>query len=127
MSGYKKYLVPIPLGFLTGLLTLFVVPSVFELWLWLALIFSMALLAKRNFEYDRLFRRSFLFAVVTGICITLTHLIFIDKYLAGHAAEMEWMNKLDVLNSTRLSLLVIAPVYWVALGFLTGIIASVFP
>jgi len=108
-------------GIVTGLTTIFVIPVKFELLVWGLLIIAIALFAKRNFN-EKLYVNAFLLAILTGVCITLTHLLFLDSYLDSHASEIAGLDEIKIFNSYVWTLLAIAPVYWVVLGIVSCLV-----
>lgn len=111
---------PISIGILAGLVTIYAIPAKYELLLWIVLIIAGGAIAHKNFE-NHPFRNGFLFAVIIGLSITLTHIVFVNDYLSSHKDELQQIEKIKIANSYRLTLLVLAPIYWAVLGLLTGL------
>jgi len=114
----QSLLVYLMVGILAGLLTVFVVAAKYEMLVWLALIVGLALYAHSFFQ-GPLFKQAFLYALITGAAITATHLAFLSAYLKSHPDEQQMFSKMGV-SSSYLGLLLIAPIYWLILGLLTG-------
>lgn len=119
MKALQLTAIGLAIGSLVGLMTVFAVPSRFEIVVWLLLIANLGFLGSRLFP-DAPFRRTFAFSLLVGITITSTHLVFVDAYLQGHPEEVETLEAVRILDSTRWTLLLIAPAYWAVLGSLSG-------
>ena len=124
MDRHKKWAAAILIGFISGVITIYLIPNQFEILLWIILIVLIGLLGNRYYP-DRPFVKTFGLALLTGIAITLTHITFLGDYLLSHKNEIEALNKIRLLNSDRLTLLIIAPIYWAVLGLSSGLIAKV--
>ncbi|GAB4341016.1 MAG: hypothetical protein OHK0038_20640 [Flammeovirgaceae bacterium] len=119
-SKVFSYIITLIFGITAGLTTLFIIPSQFEVAVWMLLVLFLGILA--HYQFDRNpFRNAFVIAIFAGITITTTHLYFIKHYLMTHQEEIETLDKILIKNSYRLTLLMIAPIYWIILGFLTGV------
>lgn len=108
-------------GIIAGLVSIYIVPSQVEIGLWLILIIALGAVTQRYLK-EKLFLRSFLYGGITGMFVTLMHVLLITDYLASHAQEALAMEEYG-FGSDRLTLLVFAPVYWIMLGLLTGLAA----
>jgi hypothetical protein len=106
------------LGLVTGLITLFVISSQFEIFVWLFLILIIGIYTHYQVNSNK-YRKTFVIAVLTGIVITFTHLSFINQYLETHQEEIQMLDKILINNSYRLTLLIVAPIYWSILGVLS--------
>jgi hypothetical protein len=111
-------------GIIAGLITLYILPAKFEFILWFIMIVLGGYAISKNFHRD-FFKNGFYMGVVTGVFITLIHIVFISDYLSGHQEEVKMLNEIKFSNSIKLKLLALAPVYWVILGILTGISAVI--
>jgi hypothetical protein len=110
------------LGVACGFVTIHLAPAPWELLVWLGLIIALGFgVAKGNGA--RPFRYGFASAVLAGASITLTHLLFIERYIQSHPGEEAWLRSRDWLESARWVLLAMAPLYWAVLGVLTGVSA----
>lgn len=123
MNEYGKCLTAIPTGILAGLLTIYVVPGQLEILIWLVLIVAIGGLCNAYYS-GKIFLKTFSFAVLTGILVTLTHITFMEDYLSNHPDETEALSEMKLLNSDRFTLLAVAPVYWLVLGLLSGLAAK---
>lgn len=123
--NFTPYLVALICGLLAGLTTLFIIPSQLELIVWLFLVLFIGVFSHYHFASHK-YRKTFVISVLTGMTITLTHLYFIKQYLITHQEEIQMLNQILINNSYRLTLLIIAPVYWIILGLLTVLIHYVF-
>lgn len=108
-------------GVLTGVFSIYIVPSEVEIGLWLLLVIVLGALAERYLK-ERLFLRSFLYGIIVGVFITVIRIMLITDYLASHEQEALAMEEFGI-GSDWLTLLVFAPVYWMMLGLLTGLAA----
>ena len=117
-SRFRPYAIALLVGFIAGLITLFIIPSEFEIFVWLVLILLISTYSQYQFEKYK-YKKTFIISVLTGIVITLTHLYFINQYLLTHREEIQTLDKILITNSYRLTLFSIAPMYWIILGSLT--------
>jgi hypothetical protein len=113
-------LILILIGILAGLITIYILPSKYEILLWIALIILSGVITQKNC-ITRPFRNGFLLAVIIGIAITFTHIFLVNDYLSSHPDEIQQIDELKIGASYRLTLLAIAPGYWIILGLLTGL------
>ncbi|MEM8968193.1 MAG: hypothetical protein AAGE93_17375, partial [Bacteroidota bacterium] len=79
-----------------------------------------------KFFHQKLFWETFLFSITTGATVTGTHLLFIEAYLESHQAEIIMLDAIKILDSYALTLLLIAPIYWLVLGLFSGLLANMF-
>jgi len=114
----QSLLIYLVVGIIAGLLTVFVIAAKYEVLVWIVLIIGLALYA-HSFFHTALFKQTFLYALISGVAITATHLTFLNAYLKGHPDEQQTLAKMGI-TSDYLGLLLIAPIYWLILGLLTG-------
>ena len=107
-------------GMVLGLTTIYVLTGPWEVLLWALLVGSIGFVVAKSHS-TRAFLNGFWYAVLAGICITLTHIAFIGDYLATHQDEKELMENMGLTGSLRLTLLGIAPIYWMILGLFSGL------
>jgi hypothetical protein len=120
LSDYPKLLSGfVALGVLSGVATIFWLPSGREWLLWMFLVLFTGLLVSKNC-FQNYFAGGFYFAVILGVAITATHLMFLEEYLRVHREEAQWMKN---QYSPYLTLLLAAPLYWLVLGLLSGLSA----
>ena len=124
MHKYRKWLIAIFIGLLAGIATIYFIPSQVEILLWIILTIVIGLLCHK-FYPEKIFIKTFLFALLTGITITLTHITLLKDYLLSHKVEIEVLDKIRLFNSDRLTLVIIAPIYWLALGLLSGLTVEI--
>ncbi|GEM_PF-4909071 len=117
----RLVLICIAIGVAAGLLTALVIPVDFEILVWFVVIVVIAWLMI-NTGMVQLFKQAFIHAAITGMGITATHLTFLNAYLASHPEEKEMLSNWGI-SSDYLGLLMIAPIYWMILGLLTGAVA----
>jgi hypothetical protein len=117
-AKYIPFVIALFFGVGAGLTTLFLKQNQFEIFVWLLLIVIISIYSNYQFGSQK-YRMAFIISVITGITITLTHLIFVKQYLVTHSNEIQILDKILISNSYRLTLIVIAPAYWIILGILT--------
>jgi len=123
-SKYIPFVIALFFGVGAGLTTLFLIQNEFEIFVWLLLIVIISIYSNYQFGSQK-YRMTFIISVVTGMTITLTHLCFVKQYLVTHPNEIQTLDKILISNSYRLTLLVIAPAYWLILGILTILMSVV--
>jgi hypothetical protein len=102
-----------------GLLTVFVVPAVAEIAVGLALIAVLTIHVVRTSPVPR-FGRAFTLGIIAGAAVTTTHLLFLSRYAEGRANELEAMREWGGDAPVWVTLLLFAPIYWLALGAIVG-------
>jgi hypothetical protein len=107
-------------GVVLGLTTIYVLTGPWEILLWALLAGSIGFVVAKSHR-TRVFLNGFWYAVLAGVCSTLTHITLIGDYLATHHDEKELMENMGLTASHRLTLLGIAPIYWMSLGLLSGL------
>jgi len=106
-------------GLAMGLATAFVVASSVEPFCWLVIFIIFAYLIVKRTSRQR-FLHGVLLGVVNSIWITAVHIIFLNRYLAGHLSEARMMDTLAA--SPRLMMVV----FGAAAGLVSGIVIGVF-
>jgi hypothetical protein len=117
---YKNYLYAIMAGIAIGLFTIYVLPAEFELFLWPMLIVAIGYFAAKAHTKNH-FWTGFRYALALGISITVTHLVLTADYLSNHPAEAHQLNSYNSHLAPQLLLLLTAPIYWLILGALSGL------
>ena len=107
-------------GVVLGLTTIYVVAGSWEILLWVLVAGSIGFVVAKSHN-TRVFLNGFWFAVLTGVCIRLTHIALIADYLATHLDEKEVVENMGLTGSHRLILLALAPIYWMILGLFSGL------
>ncbi len=125
MNRLTFFLTSLVIGISAGVTTLFLLPSDYELIVWAILIITIVGLCIKFF-HQKLFWETFLFSITTGATVTGTHLLFIEAYLESHQAEIIMLDAIKILDSYALTLLLIAPIYWLVLGLFSGLLANMF-
>jgi hypothetical protein len=118
----KHIVLAVITGFICGLITIFTITAQYELLVWLLLTIGISNYSLQEFK-SNIYLNSFLFAVIIGVFITLTHIFFFNSYLKEHKDEIASLDTLKICNSYRLTLLVIAPFYWAILGLICCVFA----
>jgi len=119
---FKRYLYASLAGISIGLVTIYVLPAEFELFLWPVLIVVIGYFAARTADQG-LFWLGFRDALAVGISISFTHLVLTRDYLLSHPEEKQHIEDYDRNLAPQLVLLMSAPVYWLILGALSGLLA----
>ena len=111
----------IGMGIVAGLITIYILSADFEPFLWITLAVAAAAIAQRNNRPA--FRSGFLIAVIIGAAVTLTHILLLDDYRSNHRHEMREIEKIKIADSYSVTLLAMAPIYWVLFGLVTGLVS----
>jgi hypothetical protein len=117
---YKNYLYAVVAGIATGLFTIYVLPAEFELFLWAMLIVAVGYFVAKAHTKSH-FMAGFRYGLVVGISVTLTHIVLTSDYLLNHPAEAHQIQGYHPDLAPQLALLMTAPVYWLILGALSGL------
>lgn len=118
--AFFPWLVVLITGVTTGMLTIYFIPAQWEILIWLLLVAGIGFFTSRRHDQS-LFKHGFRYAFMMGIMITMTHLKFMEDYLLSHPEERLLMETIFEDTSKIIALLLIAPVYWVILGILSGL------
>jgi hypothetical protein len=119
---FNNYLYAALAGIATGLFTIYVLPAEFELFLWPMLIVAIGYFAAKT-NSKQPFWKGFWYSLVVGVSITLTHLVLTTDYLLSHPAEKQQIINYDPGLAPQLVLLMSAPIYWLVLGGLSGLLS----
>lgn len=125
MNRAFNYSLAFLLGIVAGVSTVYVLPSTFEVVVWLLVIVLLAY-ASNRFWQKNIFQETFTLSIFSGVGTTITHLLFIHDYLQSHEEEIATLNSFKINDSHSLTLLLLAPLYWVILGVLAAITAVFF-
>ena len=110
------------LGLAMAIGTVFVIPATVEPFLWLPiLLISAWLLAAR--APGRYFLHGLMLGLVNCVWVTAAHMIFVQRYLAGHPREAAMMTTMPMPDSPRLMMLMMGPVIGIASGCIIGGVA----
>ena len=118
---FRNYLYAIVAGIAIGLFTIYVLPAEFELFLWPMLIVAIGYFTAK-INTPKLFWTGFWHGVIVGLSITVTHLVLTSDYLFSHPGEKQQINNYDPGLAPQLALLMQAPIYWLVLGGLSGLL-----
>jgi len=111
-------------GFAMGIATVFAIPSNIEPAFWLVIfILSGYLIATR--APGRYFLHGLCVGLANCVWITGFHILFLDRYLAGHPREAAMMSTMPLPDSPRLMMALVGPVVGIVSGILIGIIAVI--
>lgn len=111
----------IALGIISGLITVYILPAALEIFLWILLSVIAAAMAQRNGMPT--FRSGFLIALTVSVAVTFTHMLLLDDYISNHRDEIREIGKIKIADSYALTLLAMAPIYWVLFGLATGFVS----
>lgn len=117
----KRYLYASVAGISIGLVTIYVLSAEFELFLWPVLVVVIGYFAAKELS-KKPFWTGFRYAMIVGISISFTHLILTSDYLLSHPEEKQHIEDYDRNLAPQLVLLMSAPVYWLILGALSGLL-----
>ena len=119
---FKNYIYAAMAGLAIGFFTIYIFPTEFELFLWPVLIVAIVYFTAMT-QKTSPFWAGFWYALVVAVSITITHLILIKDYLLSHPEEKQRINNYDPDLAPQLALLMVAPVYWLIFGALSGLLA----
>lgn len=104
-------------GLAMGLATVFVIPCKAEPFFWLPIFIICAFVIARQVP-GRLFLHGFLLGIVDSVWVTGAHILFFNRYLAGHPMEAEMIT---AVHGTRL----VASAALIPVGLSSGLISGV--
>jgi len=108
-------------GLAMGIATVFVIPPTIEPGFWLVIFAICAYLLARR-RPGLLFPHGLLIGLVNSVWITAAHVIFFDRYLAGHPREAAMMQSPTLPTSPKMMMVLVGPI----VGLLSGIILGLF-
>jgi hypothetical protein len=109
-------------GLAMALGTVFVIPSNIEPIFWLVIFVVCAFLIARQ-SPNRHFLHGLMVGIVNSVWVTAAHIIFFDRYLAGHPKEAAMMGSMPLPNSPRLMMALAGPIVGVVSGIIIGLFA----
>lgn len=107
-------------GLFMALATVFVIRSSIEPWLWLLILVGVAVLVAR-FAPGRYFLHGLAISGLYCVWITGTHLLFFDRYVAGHPEEMTAYESIPF--PPQIAMLIVGPIIGLISGCVLGIFA----
>jgi hypothetical protein len=108
-------------GLAMAIATVFVIPGKIEPVCWLAIFVICAAIIARQ-RSDRHFLHGFMVSIVNSVWITAAHMIFFDRYMAGHPKEAAMSSS---MSSPRLMMALFGPLVGVAFGIILGLFAYI--
>jgi hypothetical protein len=112
-------------GLAMGIATVYVIPSNIEPAFWLVIFLICAyLIAKGTAGAGMHFLHGFLVSMVNSVWITAAHVLFFDRYIAGHAQEVAMMRTWS-LPASRGAMALVGPGFGVLFGIILGVFALV--
>jgi hypothetical protein len=109
-------------GLAMGIATIFAIPPNVEPFFWLAIfVFCAVVIARR--QPSRPFAHGLLTSIANSVWITAAHLIFFERYVAGHPREASMM--VNAPLDGRVMMLLTGPVIGVVSGLVLGLFAVV--
>jgi hypothetical protein len=108
-------------GLAMGVATVFFIPSNIEPIVWLIVfLFCAYIIGTRR--PDKHFWHGLVLGLFNSVWIVLAHVLFFDRYMAGHAREAAMSASGPMPNSPRLMMSLAGPV----IGLISGIIIGLF-
>jgi hypothetical protein len=109
-------------GLAMALGTVFLIPQNIEPVFWLVIfLFCAYTIAKRRTTGR--FVHGVLLGLVNSVWITSAHILFFDRYVAGHAQEAAMMKSMPMPDSPRLMMALTGAVVGLVSGVLIGLVA----
>ncbi len=108
-------------GLAMAVLTVFVVPSTVEPWLWLAIFAVIAFLIATRAS-GRWFLHGVWVGIANSVWVTAAHVLLAGTYLANHPQEAQMMATMPMPDSPRLMMALTGP----AIGVLSGVVIGLF-
>jgi hypothetical protein len=108
-------------GLAMGLATVFWIPSTIEPAFWLPIFLFCAYTIARRCPGKR-FQHGLLLGLANSVWITASHILFFDRYIAGHASEASMMKSMPWPDSPRLMMALTGPL----VGLISGVVIGVF-
>ena len=109
-------------GLAMGIATVFAIPPNVEPAFWLVIFLICAYAIAKRRPSGR-FVHGLLLGSVNSVWITSAHVLFFDRYLAGHAQEAAMMQSMPLANHPRLMMAMTGPVVGLVSGVLIGLLA----
>ena len=104
-------------GFAMGIATVFVIPPKVEPLVWLVIFVTCAIAVAKKAP-GRFFVHGLCVSLVNSVWITMFHVAFFDRYMAGHPSEAAMS---ATMSSPRLMMIATGPVVGLVSGLVLGI------
>lgn len=109
-------------GLAMAIATVFVIPPTIEPLCWLVIFLICAYVIAKRRPTGR-FVHGVVLGLANSVWITAAHILFFDRYLAGHAQEAAMMKSMPLADAPRLMMAVTGPVVGLISGILIGLLA----
>ena len=109
-------------GLLMAFGTVFLIPSSIEPAFWGVIFLISAFLLARSLS-RRHFLNGLMVGIVNSVWVTVAHIVFFERYLAGHASEAVMAALLPPGRSLKLAMAVMGPIVGVISGCVMGVLA----
>jgi hypothetical protein len=109
-------------GLAMGIATVFLIPPSVEPICWLVIFLICAYMIAKRCPTGR-FAHGLLLGLANSVWITAAHILFYDRYIAGHAQEAAMMKSMPLANAPRLMMALTGPVVGLVSGILIGLLA----
>ena len=111
-------------GLAMGAGTVFFIGSSIEPALWLVIFFLCAYIIARNHPHKPFAHGVFL-GLANSVWVTGSHIMFFDRYIAGHQREAEMVKSMPLPDSPRLMMALVGPVIGIISGVIIGVLALI--
>ena len=102
--------------------TVFVIPPNIEPVCWLVIFLICAYVLAKRQPRGR-FVHGVLLGLANSVWITAAHILFFDRYIAGHAQEAAMMKSMPLPDSPRTMMAITGPVVGLISGIIIGLLA----
>jgi hypothetical protein len=109
-------------GLAMAVATVFLIPQNIEPVFWLAIFILCAYVIAKRRATGR-FVHGVLLGLVNSVWITSAHILFFDRYVAGHAQEAAMMKSMPMPDSPRLMMALVGLLIGLVSGVLIGLLA----
>lgn len=111
-------------GLAMGIGTVFAISPKVEPVCWLVTFVICAFVIARR-ATSRAFLHGFLLGIVTSIWVTAAHILFLDRYIAGHPQEAAMMQRMPAAFRPRELMAMTGPIIGVISGVVIGVLAVI--
>jgi hypothetical protein len=109
-------------GLAMAIATVFVIPPNVEPVCWLVIFLICAYAIARQRPRGR-FVHGLVLGLANSVWITAAHILFFDRYIAGHAQEAAMLNSMPLANAPRLMMAITGPLVGLVSGIVIGLLA----
>src|SRR6185436_7649638 len=111
-------------GLFMAIATVFWIPWNIALLFWFVIFIICAIIIAKKCS-GKYFFHGFLVSLLNIVWMTITHILFFDRYISSHPEELEFMSKLPMPYSPRIDMLMIRPFFGIAFGIVLGLFCVV--